>query len=180
MQYQAVLKKYKQMVIIAGFGIISIALSTPGYAQANTKIGVVDIRKIYDNWDEKKKIDEQFNPDRIKLEEQQKNLETAIANLDRRRTVLDANQIEQEEKKIAAMRTELQQSFISIREKIDAQAEILSTELNRLMRSAIQELVKTEGYTLVIDSRSVYHANNRYDLTDKIIQKINNPKKTTQ
>ena len=146
-------------------------------AQSSLKIATVDVRRVYDNWTEKQSADTDFEPDRKKLLAAQDNISTARANLEKKRTAMSPEKVKTEEQKIENMMEEFNRNFRGVSEKINKKAEELSTKLDDLLQSAYKDLAEKDGYSIILDSRSVRYSSSDIDITDKVIAYVNKASK---
>ena len=90
---------------------------------------------------------------------------------------MSPEKVKTEEQKIENMMEEFNRNFRGVSEKINKKAEELSTKLDDLLQSAYKDLAEKDGYSIILDSRSVRYSSSDIDITDKVIAYVNKASK---
>jgi outer membrane protein len=138
-----------------------------------SKVGVVDVLKVYNEWDVQKKADAEFKPKRDKLQEQDKEISKKKEELRTHRSVLAADKIAKQEAEIKTAERNLRDQVESLTEEIDKKAKELTKELDGKLQKIYRDLVDKEGYTLILEKRAVRYSKPEMDLTKTITEMLN-------
>jgi len=179
MKYNTATNIYK-IILIAGIGVLlSVLGSSWSLGQSTIKIGIVDGEKVFENWTEKQKADKEFSPLKEKVAGKRQELQDAQDNYEKKKSIIKPETVKLEQEKIIKLRDELQNLYSDVAKQIDLKAKELSTKLSGLLETTYGDIAKKEGYTLILDSRSVRYWDPKIvtDLTDKITIMVNNATK---
>lgn len=162
----------KFAILISLFAFIGCIPALSASQEAG-KIGVVDVLKVYKAWEVQKKADAEFQPLREQLQEKDKKLTEMKDDLRKQQNVLKQEQIAKREAEIKAAERELRDGVESLSEKIDKTADELSKELDTKLKKIYDSLSEKEGYTLILEKRAVRYSKPEMDITDRIIEQLN-------
>ncbi len=168
--------KIVKTVLITGTSVLFLTgLCSWSRAESTLKIGTVDIKKVYDNWDVRSKASKEFEPEKKALEEKQNELKEAEDNYTKKSTMLKEDVKKTELEKIQKLENEFKKQYAEVGNKLDKKSQELSAQLDGLLQKAYEDLSKKEGYTLILDNRFVLYMGigAGTDLTDKITDFVN-------
>ncbi len=162
---------WMSIAILGGFlGTAAMAQNAP----IPGKIGCFSIRSVYANWNEKKTADENFKPERDKIEEQKKKLDVEVTALEKKKNTLAAKDYKAEREKLVNKGETLRKDYEAFMKDVQDKAGIMSERLDRIVNLCLKDISDKEGYSMILDSRSVYYlADTKADLTDKVIEFVN-------
>jgi Skp family chaperone for outer membrane proteins len=169
-------QKNVKTVLITGISLVFLTgLCSWSYAESTLKIGTVDIKKVYDNWDVRLKASQEFEPEKKALEAKKDALDEAKNDYIKKSTMLKDDVKKEELAKIQKMDNDFQKEYAEVGAKLDKKSQELSAQLDTLLQKAYEDLSKKEGYTLIMDNRFVLYMGNGAgtDLTDKISDFVN-------
>lgn len=174
-----------------------VAVLTAATAQAETKIGLIDLRKVFDNYYKTKQADANLKDEASDLEKQIKEMvDDFKKGEDDWKKLLDksndqavsseerANSKKNADKKLAELK-ELEQTVAqfqrSSKAKLTEKQRRKRDAILQEIRDAVNQKAKTAGYTLVIDSAAasindtpvVMYNNGENDLTEQILNQLN-------
>lgn len=142
-------------------------------SQEMGKVGVVDVLKVYNEWDIQKKADAEFQPKRQKLQDQDKEITKKKEDLRKLRSVSSADKVAKQEAEIKSAERDLRNQVESLSEEIDKKAKELTKELDSKLQKIYNDLVEKEGYTLILEKRAVRYSKPEMDLTKRITEMLN-------
>ena len=144
------MNKVKKIIFVVG---ISIALFFTGFANAEVKIGIIDVKYVMDRMPEREAISKELNQ---KFEARAKELEKEdkVAN-ELNKTITDF------QNKAAAFANEY-------RESETKEASKLLTKIQEAVRAIVAE----EKYDLILRVDTVLYASDAVDITDKVLEKV--------
>lgn len=168
-----------------------------GSAWAQTKIGTIDLRKVFDNYWKKKQAEAQLKDRQADMEKEDKNMLEDYKKMKEDYQVLltsanDQNVTpeERDKRKKAAedklkqmkdLEETVRQYETQARNTLLDQSQRTRSKILEEIRNVVNARAKTAGYTLVIDTASesanatpvILFTNNENDITDAIIKELN-------
>lgn len=164
------MKVKKILLVFLGFFCLSV------FSQSG-KIGYVDIKKVFENYEKAKKVQESF---RKEVDEEQKNmdkLQEEIKKLqeeyEKKKDMLKPEERTKRENEIKNKIQEFSKRWTETKRKLDEKGNALEEQLFNEIKSVISEYAKKNGYLVVIDSRLILYGENSVDITDEIIKILN-------
>ncbi|MCF7669392.1 MAG: OmpH family outer membrane protein [Verrucomicrobia bacterium] len=187
------MKFYKSHILL-----VFVALFVAGLTlQAEVKVGVIDLRKVFDNYWKTKEADKQLKERAKGFEEQRNKLLDSYktANEDYKKLVQEANApiVSEEERtkrkdaaekklrEIQQLETQIQQFDRSARSTLGEQQRRMRDDVLRDIRKVIDRLAEQSNYTLVIDIAAesvnntpvILYNNTQNDMTEKVLEELN-------
>lgn len=166
------MSKFSVLSVVAAVAVAFAGLS----AQAETKIGYVDLQKAIQETSTGKKaksdLEKDFNKRKKELEKMEADLKKMGEDLEKKAMVLSDDVRGQKQ-------AAFQQEMMKYREAVSKnQLEIQKKERDLTMpiitklREAIEDIAKKDGYTMVLEKseQSVLWAQKEADLTDEVIK----------
>jgi outer membrane protein len=157
--------------------LAALAFTVSANASA-AEIAVVDLQTVLKNSSEVQKIrqnlKEKFSDKRQALQKAQTNLQSLMKKYKKNKSVMTSKKKEALEDKIdnARQRVQSLQSDFQ-RQYISAQNEQLSSFVDKV-KERVKKIAKSKGYDLVLEQNSVAYASDDMDITDMVLDKINN------
>ncbi|WP_347357585.1 OmpH family outer membrane protein [Bdellovibrio sp.] len=155
--------------------IVLSMLLTASLAQAEAKVGFVDMQKAIQSTSAGKKakteLESDFNKKKKELEKKEADLKKMGEDLEKKKSVLS-------EEALGKKQAEFQEEMLKYRDVVGkSQIEIqkkereLTAPILEKMKKVISKLAKEKGYTLVIEnSQMVLYATSDADLTEEVIK----------
>lgn len=155
--------------------IVLSMLLTASLAQAEAKIGFVDMQKAIQSTSAGKKakteLESDFNKKKKELEKKEADLKKMGEDLEKKKSVLS-------EEALGKKQAEFQEEMLKYRDVVGkSQIEIqkkereLTAPILDKMKKVIAKLAKDKGYTMVIEnSQMVLYATSDADLTEEVIK----------
>lgn len=142
-------------------------------ALAKDKIGFVDIKKIYDNWEIVKKAKADFEKKTEEIEKDSTKLKKLEEEYNQKKNVLTEESRQKKEKEIEELRVSLRTRLITLDEERQKIKKELIEQLVKKLETVLKQIAEREGYSLIIDKTMVLYAADGVDLTDKVIEEFN-------
>lgn len=165
-------------IIVGLIGVIlPIVLSLRISNAKELKIGVVDVEKIYNEYEKAKKAKESIQEKRtekqLELSKKQAELKRLVDEYNEKKSKLKESEMKEYEKKINDLTTEIN-TFVRLtnQQLIEENRKNTQTLLNEIAK-VIQDYAKTNGYDLIVDKKSLPYFSNSFDISDEIIKILN-------
>ncbi len=153
-----------------------LALSAPA-AVAEVKIAIVDVQGAILQSEEAKRLLQQIQSEFTDEEEEIRQIQSEAATM-LERLQKDAEVMSDAEKRRLQQQIESKNNdFVFFRQKLQRQVEERQQELfsgiNGKVQKAIEELVKSEDYDLILPRQAALYVNPVYNITRKVTEKLN-------
>ncbi len=143
----------------------------------NIKIGYVDIKKIFSNYEKAKKTEEGF---RKEVMEEQKNIDKMQEEIkkmqedyEKKKSFMKPEEQKKKEEEIRAKLQEFSKKWTEVSQRLDEKGKLLEGQIIDEIKKVIAEYAKKNGYAVIIDSRLLLYGDNSCDLTEEIIKILN-------
>ena len=155
--------------------IVLSMLMTASFAQAEAKVGYIDMQKAIQSTSAGKKakteLEGDFNKKKKELEKKEADLKKMGEDLEKKKSVLSEDALNKKQ-------AEFQEEMMKYRDVVGkSQLEIqkkereLTSPILEKMKKSIAKLAKDKGFTMVIEnSQMVLYATPESDLTDEVIK----------
>jgi outer membrane protein len=162
----------KSLVVFAASFVMLSFLASPAYSQSG-KMGYVDLRRAFYEYEKTKKMETELNS---LTEDRQKERDKMVAKITKLRDKIELLSGEARNKK----QTEIDAELVKLQEfDRDTRQELL-TKKNDMFREVVEDIQKVvedlgkkEKYDYVFDSRNIMYAKEEFDLTDKVVKRLN-------
>lgn len=150
-------------------------LTLAGFAHADNKVGIVDLKKAVPSTAEGKKIKSElegdFNKKKKELEAQEDTLKKMRDEIEKKKSVLSEGALnkkqEEFQKEMAKYRDVVGKSQMEFQKK----QQDLMTPIMEKMKKAIAQVAKDKGYSMILeDNSSILYSVSADDLTDDVIK----------
>jgi outer membrane protein len=146
-----------------------------GAAQAELKIGFVDLAKLSENAPQitsaQGKIDAEFSSREKELVSLQRKIAKMEEELATNASVMSDSERSGKEREILSMRRDLKRSQDEFRDDLNIRKNEILKQVNIEIGNVIEKLAKDEKYDLII-AQGVMFASERVDITDQILKKL--------
>ena len=167
----------KKIVLLIFSSIVLFGLMTSTIGQESFKFGVVDTNRVLQNYQKAIDADKELKAAEKRLKT---NLDVIVEEIRTLREKKDKTELFVEEaetanleKQIQLKQQEYQQKFEQGRQVLLERNQELMTPIYKELETLIINTGKAENYDLIIDKQAALYANEKYDLTDKLIELIN-------
>lgn len=156
---------------------ISVLTVTSPFASAEVKIAVVDVQNAILQSEEAKRLLTQIQEEFKGEEDEIRKIQSEAAALLERMNK-DADVMSDAEKRRLQQQIEsMNNDFVYLRQKLQRQIEERQTELftgiDSKVQKAIEELVLSEDYDMILPRGAVLYVTDLYNITRKVTEKLN-------
>ena len=160
------MKKYLVLVLALFF---TLSLIKPLFAASTEKIGYVDMGKIFDEYDKTKEFDKNLELKAQSFEKERDTKDAEFKQMADKLALLSDKEKEKKQKeyedKRKAAEEELMAKANELRKERNDKAKDILTDIE----TAVGNYARKEGYTMILDVRSLVYNNKTNDITDKIL-----------
>ncbi len=161
--------------ILVFLSIICLGL----FAQSG-KIGYVDIKKVFENYEKAKKVQESFmkevdaeqkNMDKMRVE-----IENMQKDYEKKKDIMKPEERTKKENELKLKIQEFSKKWTEVKQKLDEKGNQLEEQLFNEVKAVISDYAKKNGYSIVINSfdpRLILYGDASADLTEEIIKILN-------
>jgi outer membrane protein len=167
-------KLFSSMMAMAGLLVVAAPLA----AQAPTKIGYIDTRRIIQEapgaQEARTTLEREMQGYQQQMQAMEDSMQTMMSDYQQRSLMMSAEAKQRREQEIMQKRTSFQQRAEDIQNTAGRrQQEVMQPIMNRV-ETAIGDVRKAEGFGIVFDvtSEAIVSADPVLDLTDKVIARL--------
>lgn len=148
-------------------------------AQAEIKIGVVDLFKVLNESEEGKKsineLQSMVDSRQKSLEEKQKKIQALKEEYDKKKSVLNEEARKSKEEEIERLSRDLQRTAADYQVELQKKQNEITQSMIKDIRIVINEFAQKEGYNIVLEraEQFIIYITPNIDITDKIITLFN-------
>lgn len=141
------------------------------------KIGVVDVERVYNEYEKAKSAREEIQKERtekqIELSKKQAELKRLVDEYNQKKSKLKEDEMKSYEKKINDLTTEIN-TFVRLtnQQLIEENRKKTQALLNDIAK-VIQDYASKNGYDLIVDKKSLPYFSNSFDISEEIIKILN-------
>ena len=156
---------------------ISVLTVTSPFASAEVKIAVVDVQNAILQSEEAKRlltqIQEEFKGEKDEIRKIQSEAAALLERMNKDADVMSDSEKRRLQQQIESMNND----FVYLRQKLQRQIEERQTELftgiDSKVQKAIEELVLSEDYDMILPRGAVLYVTDLYNITRKVTEKLN-------
>lgn len=149
-----------------------MALLFAGVANAEVKIGVVDVMSVLQRMPQRetvgKALDKEFEARATSLQEEEKKAGAAAARLKKDGVTLSSSEKTKLNKTIADFENKAKAFSADYRKRESEEAGKLLVKI----QDAVKDVVTTEKYDLVLKAEATLFASDAVDISDKVLEKV--------
>lgn len=159
--------------------VLSVALafllvgSVNGFAAAAMKIGMVDVARVFDEYqrtkDEDRKLEEKANR---KQAEREKMVEE-IRKLKEELELLSEKGREEKQVAIDEKIKKLQDFDRSAGDELRKERDLTAREILKEIQTVLKDIGQKEGFTVIMDERMTVYGDKEVSLTDRVLEGLN-------
>ena len=152
-------------------------LSTSAAFAEESKIGYVDMQRALNETDDgrkaKEKLKKDFDQKQKELDEQQAALKKDIEDLDKKRTLLPADQVHAKEAELQARMQKVQQTYLRHQQDLSGKEQEATAKIYERMNKILQKIASSENFSMIVDKSALVFAKPHLDLTNEVIRRYN-------
>jgi len=164
--------KNKVILSVLAFFVVFSLLAPCGYSK-DEKIGYVDIRRTFYEYEKTKNLEGELNTATQKSQDQRTKMVEEITKMRDEMELLSGKAKEQKQAALEKKLGELQEFDRTTRQTLLNRKNDMFREVIEDIQKVVNEIGEKEGYDYVLDARNVMYAKEQYDLTDKVVKQIN-------
>lgn len=167
----------KKFLYFAGFILFLFVFTN--YAEAELKIGVVDLFKVLNESEEGKKavneLQSMVESRQKTLDEKQKKIQTLKEEYEKKKTVLSEEARKSKEDEIERLSRELQRTAADYQVELQKKQNEITQSMLKEIRQIINDFAKQEGYHIIFEKAEqiLIYTTADVDITEKIISLFN-------
>jgi len=147
----------------------------------DSKIGFVDIQKVFVESEQGKKaketLDSYVKSHQVKIDEKEKAIEKAKEELEKKSSVLSEDAKKKKQDDMQSMVREYKRLASEAQEEVRKREQEITKEIFKSVKELVLAMGKDEKYSAILDNSMVIYSDSSADITDKIIKKLNEKKK---
>lgn len=156
--------------------VLLASLSVLGIANAEMKIGVLDLQLVLQQSPQVQAADAKFRKEfgarEQKIKDQAQALQTEVDNLNRNAAVMSTAEQNKAKDKIAKDQDNLQQAQAQFQQDVQtAQGKAMQTILNQI-KDVVASLAEQKGYDLIMQKSSLVYSKDEYDITPQVLRAL--------
>ncbi len=156
---------------------ITLALVASPMAMAEVKLAVVDVQRAILGSEEAKRLLSQIQDEFKGEEDEVRQIQAEITKMLERAQKDGEVMSEAEKRKLQQQIDDKNNDFVYLRQKLQKQVEARQSELfagiDQKVQKAIEEIVLSEDYDLILPRQAVIYVGDLYDITRKVTEKLN-------
>lgn len=166
------------MLRISRFAVIAaLLLGTTSALAEDFKLGFVDMQRALNETDDGKKakaaLKKVFDQKQKELDEQQAALKKDIEDLDKKRTLLPADQVREKEGELQQRMQKVQQTYLRHQQDLSSKEQEATAKIYERMNKIIQKIASSENFSMIVDKSALVFAKPHLDLTNELIRRYN-------
>ena len=166
------------MLRISRFAVIAaLLLGTTSALAEDFKLGFVDMQRALNETDDGKKakaaLKKVFDQKQKELDEQQAALKKDIEDLDKKRTLLPADQVREKEAELQQRMQKVQQTYLRHQQDLSSKEQEATAKIYERMNKIIQKIAQSESFSMIVDKSALVFAKPHLDLTTELIRRYN-------
>ncbi len=162
--------------VAVGIGLWGMLLMAGGLVSAEElKIGYVNPAKVFDGYQRTKASDDILEK---KGKQKEAELEARMNELKKLRQGLEllADQAkEAKAREIEEKSDELQRFRTNTARDLRRERDTVAKDILKEIQHGVEEYAKANGYSMILDARSLLYGVSGYDVTDQVLQALNKP-----
>jgi outer membrane protein len=170
--------KEMKMSRVSRFLVLAVLLlgSSAAFAE-EFKMGFVDMQRALNETDDGRKakaaLKKVFDQKQKELDEQQAALKKDIEDLDKKRTLLPADQVREKEGELQSRMQKVQQTYLRHQQDLSAKEQEATAKIYERMNKIIAKIAASENFSIIADKSALVFAKPHLDLTSELIRRYN-------
>lgn len=159
---------------ILTFTLVALFLfAVPAFAQADGKIGYVDLSRAFDEYQKTKDFDRALEKTGDIKQEQREKLVKGIRKMRDERELMNERARKKKEGDIESRIRSLQEFDQDAKMELTKERDDMVRDILKEMNGVIQEYGKGHGYSIIVNDRILLYGDEALDLTGEIIKILN-------
>ncbi len=171
----------KKIIVVTAVVVSCLIFSSKILNAKEIKIGVVDVEKIYSEYEKAKKVREEIQTKRIEkqveLSKKQEELKKLQDEYNSKKDKMKDAEKKNYEDKINSLRTEINNFVRTINQQLLQETRNKTKGLLNEIAKVIQDYAKENNYDFIVDKKSLPYFSSGYDISAAIIKRLNSQTK---
>ncbi|MBD3427211.1 MAG: hypothetical protein GF409_08335 [Candidatus Omnitrophica bacterium] len=163
----------KRTVMVIAALFVAVAISVPAAYSQEAKLGYVDLRKAFYEYEKTKTMEEQLNDETESRQQERTQIIEKINKLRDEAELLSGKAKTAKQAEIDSELAELQEFDRQTRQTLLNKKNDMFREVIEDIQTVVTSIGDQQGYDYILDSRNIMYAKPDYDLTDKVIEQLN-------
>ncbi len=155
------------------FGLVFSGAVSSGYAAGSYKIGYVDLSKTFDEYDRTKESDKVLEKKGAEKQTLRDKMVEEIKKLKDEVEMLSAKTKEDKQKNIDDKIQKLQDFDREVNTGLKKERDEMVKDILKDIDKVVSEYGKSEGYSIILNDRTLLYGDSQLNLTDPIIKFLN-------
>ncbi|QWR78729.1 OmpH family outer membrane protein [Candidatus Magnetomonas plexicatena] len=171
----------KVLSLMAAVTVVIVFAAGSAFAADHTKIGFVDIQKVFMESEQGKKAKETLDTfvksHQVKIDEKEKAIEKAKEEYDKKSSVMSDDAKKKKQEELASMLREYKRFAAESQDEVRKKEQEITKDIFKAVKELVVSIGKDEGYAAILDNSMVVYSDGKADITDKIVKKLNEKNK---
>lgn len=163
----------KSLVKLSIVAVFLAATMVTGVAQAQQKIGVVDVARVFQQLPQREAISQTLQAEFEDRMEEMRQIETRMQELQdksqRDASILSQDQLVKMQREMESLQAEAQLKGKALNEDMRNRQNEERNKLLAQMESVIQKIAQDGGYDIILQSNAVAFINEASDVSDEVV-----------
>jgi Skp family chaperone for outer membrane proteins len=162
-------KKLTMLLVL----IMGVALMAPcGFAQVD-KVGYVDLRRAFYDYEKTQNLEKELNTLTQQSQEKRTGMVEEITALRDEMEALEGEAMEKKKAELEQKLGELQEFDRVTRQKLLNRKNDMFRQVVEDIQKIVNDIGEAGKFDFILDSRNVMYGDEKYDLTDKVLKRLN-------
>lgn len=162
----------KFAAIITAVILVSCSAAPFAYSQGE-KIGYVDLRRTFFEYEKQKTLEGDINAFTEGQQQERTKMVEELTKMRDEGELLSGEARAQKQKEIDAKLIRLQEFDRTTREDLLNKKNEMFRVVIEDVQGIVEKMGKSEKYDYILDSRQIMYADEKYDLTDRVLKELN-------
>ena len=166
-------QRWAGMAGILFFLMAGVGAGRPALAAAAPKIGMVEISRVFDEYQKTKDQDRALEDKQNRKQAEREKMVDEVKKLKEEMELLSEKGREDKQVVYEEKLKKLQDFDRAAGDELRRERDLMGREIFKEITAAIKDLGQKEGFTVVLDERAAIYSDKEVDLTDRILDSLN-------
>ena len=157
--------------------IAALAFCLPAQAQAQSKVGVVNLQEALNAVEEgktaKAQLKKEFESKQKVISEREEEIRKLQGDFQKQQSVMNDDTRNQRQEEIARKAQDLQTTYVTLQKELQDRERDLTRGIFEKMSVIVREIAAADGFAVVVDAQAVMFADPTVDVTNELVRKYN-------
>lgn len=166
----------KKLFVILVFFVfwINCIITDAAYAEANKKIGYIDIPKVFDEYNKTKASDKLLEKASSQKQQERDKMVNDIKRMEDELELLSESAKKKKQDTIEEKIKGLREFDKRARDDLKKERDAMARDILKEIEETVTEYGKANGYTLILNDGAILYGEDNMDVTNEIIKILNN------